>query len=298
MRWLPSLALAAAVASASAQSWTTNYASYGQLIVTQFITAPFPHPSRAAGHWYKDKFFPADKHYSDRTVAIFRPREFRATGPVDVVVHFHGWGNSVAGTLQRFAVIEQFTASRRNAILVVPEGPREASDSAGGKLEDPGGFARFTTELEGALSQLAGLPTNTTLGRIILSGHSGGYRVMAAILERGGSRAPVREAWLFDALYAETDKFLAWAERSPGRLLNIYTDHGGTRDDSEAMMKLLSDRGIKFLKTEDALATRDELATNRFVFLHTDLSHNDVFARRQTFQLFLERSCLAAYPPK
>jgi hypothetical protein len=298
MRWLPSLALAAAVASASAQSWTTNYASYGQLIVTQFITAPFPHPSRAAGHWYKDKFFPADKHYSDRTVAIFRPREFRATGPVDVVVHFHGWGNSVAGTVQRFAVIEQFTASRRNAILVVPEGPREASDSAGGKLEDPGGFARFTTELEGALSQLAGLPTNTTLGRIILSGHSGGYRVMAAILERGGSRAPVREAWLFDALYAETDKFLAWAERSPGRLLNIYTDHGGTRDDSEAMMKLLSDRGIKFLKTEDALATRDELATNRFVFLHTDLSHNDVFARRQTFQLFLETSCLAAYPPK
>ena len=65
---------------------------------------------------------------------------------------------------------------------------------------------------------------------------------MAAILDRGGLTAQIQEVWLFDALYAEADKFLAWADKSPGRLLNIYTDGGGTKDDAEVMMKLLKAR--------------------------------------------------------
>ena len=38
-----------------------------QPIITQFLSAPFPHASRADGYKYKDEFFPADKHYSDGT---------------------------------------------------------------------------------------------------------------------------------------------------------------------------------------------------------------------------------------
>jgi len=45
---------------------------------------------------------------------------------------------------------------------------------------------------------------------IILSGHCGGYRVISAILDRGGRSAHVKEVWLFDALYAESDRFLMW----------------------------------------------------------------------------------------
>jgi len=284
--------------STCGQNWETNYAGYGRLIVTQFVGAPFPHPSRAEGHTYKDKFFPAEKHYRDSTVAIFIPRSFRPVGPVDVVVHFHGWGNSVTGALQQYDLIGQFVASGRNAVLVVPEGPRDASDSSGGKLEDADGFARFIVELRATLAAAGRLGTNVSIGRIILSGHSGGYRVMAAIVDRGGLTSQIQEVWLFDALYADADKFLAWADKSPGRLLNIYTDGGGTKDGAEAMMKLLKERGTKFLAAEDAAVTSEELRTNHLVFLHTDLRHNDVLAKRKTFRQFLETSCLNSYPPK
>lgn len=46
------------------------------------------------------------------------------------------------------------------------------------------------------------------------------------------------------------------------------------------------------LATEDT-ALGAELQTNRFIFLHTDLAHNDVVAKRRTFQKFLETSRLS-----
>jgi hypothetical protein len=294
MKTIASLLLLIAVPlNGTADSFDPAYAQHGQLIVTQFVSAPFPHPSRAEGRKYKDQFFPADKHYADRTVALFLPKGFRATERVDFVVHFHGWHNTVAGTLRQFQLIEQLVASGRNAVLIVPEGPHNAPDSAGGKLEDPDGFQRFMAEAVATLrTQSVLTQSDFTLGDIILSGHSGGYKVMAAILDRGGLTPNVKEVWLFDALYAETDKFLAWADRRQGRLINIYTDGGGTKDDSEAMMAVLRQRGRDFLATEEATVTAEALRTNTLVFLHTDLGHNDVLAKRKEFELFLRTSCL------
>lgn len=276
-----------------ADSFGDSYAPHGQLILTQFVSAPFPHPARAGGHKYKDKEYPAAKHYSDSTVAIFVPSGFSETDRVDFVIHFHGWYNTVAGTLKTFRLAEQFIASGKNAVLVLPEGPVNAPDSFGGKLEDPEGFKRFMAELTSALKQRGVFKQGFTVGNIILSGHSGGYRVISAIVDRGGLSANVKEVWLFDALYAETEKFLAWSMRKQGRLLNLYTDKGGTKDDSEAMMELLKQRGTPFLAAEEAKLTPDELRTNNLVFIHTDLGHNDVVAKRDQFQLFLKTSLLA-----
>lgn len=284
------LATAMALSAAPLAQSDTNY---GQLIMTQFVTAPFPHSSRAEGRKYKDQFFPAAKHYADSTVALFVPKGFRETGRVDFVIHFHGWNNTVAGTLHQYQLIEQLIASGKNAVLIVPEGPHNAPDSAGGKLEDPDGFKRFMAEAVAALrSQSMLTQKDFTMGDIILSGHSGGYKVMAAILDHGGLTPSVKEVWLFDALYADTDKYLAWADRNQGRLVNIYTDHGGTKDDSEAMMESLKKRGSVFLATEETKATPEELKTNRLVFLHTDLTHNDVLTKRNEFSQFLKTSCL------
>lgn len=293
MALIPILLLAAHTATA-ADTLEQSYAAFGQLIVTQFVTAPFPHPARAEGHKYKDKSYPAKDHYSDSTVAIFIPVGFRETGQIDFVVHFHGWNNTVAGTLQSFKLIEQLVESGRNAVLVVPEGPHNAPDSFGGKLEDEGGFQQFMDEAAATLRRQSTLKQKDfAVGNILLSGHSGGYRVISAILDRGGLTSKVREVWLFDALYAEIDKFLAWWDQERGRLLNIYTDTGGTKDDSEAMMELLKRRGTRFLSAEEAKVTVEELRNGRLVFLHTDLGHNDVLEKRKTFGLFLKTSCLA-----
>lgn len=265
----------------------------GQLIVTQFVSAPFPHASRVEGRTYKETFFPADKHYADSTVAIFIPKDFCARAQNDFVIHFHGWRNTVAGTLTQYKLAEQLIASGKNAILIVPEGPRNAPDSSGGKLEDPDGFKRFMAETLALLKQRDVLETNASIGNIILSGHSGGYQVMSSIVAHGGLTAQVREVWLFDGLYAQSEKFLAWADQTGGRLLNIYTDGGGTKVRTEEMMAMLKQQGKALLATTDQAVTTTELQTNRLVFLHTDLLHNEVVEKRKTFQLFLETSCLS-----
>jgi hypothetical protein len=267
-----------------------------QTLFTQFLSAPFPHASRADGHKYKDEFFPADKHYADSTVAMFVPGGFDDKGLVDFVIHFHGWRNTVGSTLEQFNLTNQFTASGRNAILIVPEGPRNAPDSSGGKLEDPDGFKRFMDEAVAVLKRRGVIKTNSTVGKIILSGHSGGYKVMSSIVERGGIADRIREVWLFDGLYGQGEKFLAWSQKPNGRLLNIYTDNGGTKTRTEEMMAELREHKEIFLATTDMAVTLSELTTNRFVFLHSDMTHNDVIMKRRTFQKFLETSCLEKLP--
>ncbi len=290
--------LATAAPLLAGESLEQTYAAQGRLIVTQFGSAPFPHPGRAEGHKYKDKLYPAKEHYSDSTVAIFIPKGFRETGRVDFVIHFHGWNNTVAGTLSSFKLIEQLVASGKNAVLVVPEGPHNAPDSFGGKLEDRDGFKNFMAEVVTTLQAQGGFrQKDFSVGRLTLSGHSGGYRVISGILDRGGLPKNADEVWLFDALYAETDKFLAWSDRHHGRLLNIYTDHGGTKDDSEAMMELLKKRGTPFLAVEEAKVTAGDLKTNQLIFIHTDLPHNDVVEKRKEFALFLKTSLLDDLKP-
>ena len=270
-----------------------EYAPYGHLIVTQLTNAPFPHPARAEGHTYHGELYSAKEHYSDSTVAIFVPKHFKPADKVDFVVHFHGWRHTVAGTLEEYRLIQQFAASGKNAVLIVPQGPYNAPDSFGGKLEDTNGFKNFMMEAVATLKSSGVLAqTNFEIGNIILSGHSGGYHVMAAILDHGGLSQNIQEAWLFDALYGNTENFTAWQKRENGRLLDIYTDHGGTEGETSNLMATLKTGGVGFFFNEDTNATPQELQTNQLVFLHSDLPHGDVVAKRGTFREFLESSCL------
>ena len=295
MRILPLLLVAGLALSGPAQH--LGYASYGELIITQLASAPFPHPKRAEGHQYKDQFFSAKDHYADSSVAIFIPKGFRETGAIDFVVHFHGWQNEITNVLRQYQLAEQFVESGRNAVLVVPQGPRNASDSFGGKLEDPDGFRRFMEEVAATLREKSALKKKDfALGRIILSGHSGGYQVISSILDRGGLTDHVKEVWLFDALYAQADKFLAWFNGGQGRLLNIYTENGGTKRETEVMMAGFKQRGTPFFAGKESELKPDDLRTNKLAFLYTALGHNDVVAKHKTFREFLKTSCLERRP--
>lgn len=286
-------ATATARATEDLTALATNFAPLGRLIVTQFVTAPFPHPARAEGHKYHDEFFSAAEHYSDSTVTMFVPKNFRAADKIDFVVHFHGWRNTVAGTLEQFKLVKQLCASGKNAILIVPEGPRNAADSFGGKLEDTNGFAAFMNEAVEKLRASGALAkTNFAVGSIILSGHSGGYHVMAAIVDHGGLAEKIREVWLFDALYGGTEKFVAWQKNQNGRLLDIYTDHGGTKEETQKLIAAYQTKGASLFAGEDTNASPENLRTNNIVFLHTDMVHDDVVAKPKTFEQFLQTSCL------
>jgi hypothetical protein len=293
MKTLFLLLLGCAVLPMRGATLPERYAGSGELIVTQLTSAPFPHPKRAEGHTYQKKLYPATEHYMDNTVAIFIPKGFRETGQVDFVVHFHGWKNTVEGVLGQYKLIEQLVDSGRNAVLVVPQGPRNAPDSFGGKLEDPDGFKRFMAEVVGTLRQQSALKKKDfAIGQIVLSGHSGGYEVISAIVDRGGLTDHVREVWLFDALYAQTDKFLAWIDKHLGRFVDLYTEHGGTKAETEKLVALLKQRGTAYFAGIEGEAKPVDLQTNKLVFLYTELPHNDVVHKRQEFRDFLKTSCL------
>jgi hypothetical protein len=280
------------VALAACNTLPQRYASHSELIITQLSSAPFPHPSRAEGHKYQGQLYPAKEHYSDNTVAIFIPKGFRETGQIDFIVHFHGWKNNVEGVLGQYKLTEQLMESGRNAILVVPQGPLNAPDSFGGKLEDPDGFKRFMADVVDTLRQKLDLKKKDfSLGQIVLSGHSGGYQVIASILDRGGLTDHVREVWLFDALYAQADKFLAWIDKRQGRFIDLYTEHGGTKAKTEQLMATLKQSGTAFFAGKEGEAKPVDLQTSKLVFLYTDLPHNDVVHKRQEFREFLKTSC-------
>ena len=270
-------------------------AGRGELIIKEFASAPFPHPLRANGHKYGDTMFSAAEHYNDSHVGIFIPKGFKVGSKIDFVVHFHGWRHNVTNTFEHYKLIQQFVDSKRNAILIVPQGPFDAPDSFDGKLEDPNGFHRFMDEAMETLRKKDGFH-DAKIGDILLSGHSGGYQVISSIVAVGGLTDHVKEVWLFDALYARTEKYMAWFDHSKGRFLDIYTEHGGTKGETEALMKQEKEKSAPFFAGKEAEATAAVLSKNRMVFMFSDLPHDEVMQAHSMFQKFLETSCLKPIP--
>jgi len=263
------------------------------IIATNFASAPFPHPERAEGHQHNNDFFSAPEHYQDSTVALYVPPSFRSGSKIDFVVHFHGWNNNVTNVLQKYHLLDQFAASKRNAILIVPQGPRNADDSFGGKLEDPGGFARFMDEAMRTLRE-RGVIGDAKIGNIILCGHSGGYEVISSVVACGGLTDHVREIWLFDALYAHAERFALWFDHHPGRFIDLYTEHGGTKAESENLMTALRENNVSFFAGTEGAAMLPDSLRNHLVFLSSELPHDEVLQSHRTFQTFLETSSLKA----
>ena len=291
--FLPIL-LAGFAVVAVAETPQEKYAALGRLIMVKLDSAPFPHPSRAEGHKYQNQQYDAATHYSDNTVGIFVPKGFHASGKVDFVVHFHGWRNHVENVLSRYQLPQQFAESGRNAILVVPQGPYDAPDSSGGKLENPDGFKRFMNDVMAVLRK-EGVIGSEPMGDIILSGHSGGYKVMSAIVSRGGLEEKVKEVWLFDALYAGTEEFMGWFKRFPDRrMIMIYTLHGGTKEETEKLMASLKDAKppVPFLSKKEAEISDHDLKDNHLIFIYTDLEHDQVPFEHHAFRDYLKTSGL------
>lgn len=280
-----------AAGAAAAQPLTERYADIGTMIVTTSDHTMFPHPKRPQGHTYEGKAYPADVHYSDRTVAIFVPKGFRAGVATNLVFYFHGWRNSVDDTLAKFRVAEQLAASGVNAVLVLAEGPKNAPDSFGGKLEETGVFSSLVSDVLSTL-KARGVIANTKPGSIVLAGHSGAYRVMAFILTRGGLTANISEVYLFDALYGQSEKYAHWIDRFRGKLVDIYTADGGTRDQSLDLMDDLRAWSIPFVAVAESAVTQDLLRKNRLVFIDSALEHNDVVAKNEQLRAYLSASAL------
>lgn len=285
---LVSIGLTAAV---TAQSLIERYAHLGVMHVPSFSSSPFPHPKRAVGHSYGDRTFPAEWHYSDSSVAIFMPKGFVPHNTVDFVIYFHGWNNSIDSACAQFRLIEQFSEAGTNAIFVLPEGPKNAPDSFGGRMEEKDGLKNLIADVLKYL-KIKNTISSATAGNIVLAGHSGAYRVIAFCLMRGGLTPNISDVIVFDALYGHTEKYAYWIDHFDGRFINIYTNDGGTKNETENLMTDLDGWQIPYRMFEDTVVTKSDLKTNRAIFIHTELSHNEVIASKNQFRDFLSTSRL------
>ena len=254
-------------------------------ITYELNTAPFPHQDRADGYMRKGIHYSFEEHYSDSSVGVVIPLDYKKKNTVDLLIHFHGWGNSVDKCISKFALDEQLNESKRNMLLVVPEGPKFAPDSFNGKLCDEGGFKRFIDELLDSLKTDKIICTKK-IGRIILSGHSGGYYVMAHILRWGGYTEKISDVIIFDGLYWLEDDYLQWLIDYDGRLINIYTENGGTKDNTLIFMEMCDSVKIDYYIGETK--NLEEMPTDRILMLYSDLGHSDVMYKRENLLKILK----------
>ncbi|MBV9272190.1 MAG: hypothetical protein JO165_13935 [Candidatus Eremiobacteraeota bacterium] len=266
----------------------------GRTFVAPFASAPYPHASRAQGHTYQKQLFDAAQHYSNSDVAIFVPDGWHDTnGAVDLIVHFYGWRHDIAATLKTYRLREQLVASKRNAILIVPEGPTNAPDSGFGKLElDDGGFQRFIGDVLAWLNR-SGITQANRAGRIVLSAHSGGYGGAGGVLTRGGMNSAISDVILFDSAYGYYDAFANWAREPGHHILSIFTDDTSTGN--TVLMGMLQTASPNLFVWLADNMTLDRLATRAPTFiLTTTVAHDDLLQKFSWYALFLQTTALGA----
>ncbi len=249
----------------------------------------FPDTGRMKGHLYNDVLYNTADHYSDSSVIIITPKNFIAKKKVDMIFWFHGWNNNIDSALVRYGLSRQFAESGTNAVLVLAETAKDAPDSYGGKLEQENTFSKLVADVLQKLVSMHIISAKDSIGNVILAGHSGAYRVMANILQNGN--VPVNEVILFDALYADTDKFLTWLTAgNDHRFINIYTNDGGTFDETKDMMRQVKNLNVPADSLEEAGVTPGIIQNNKVIFIHTLHAHNDIIQHPDNFKLFIENT--------
>lgn len=284
-------AIAAFAACAVAPS-LARAAPSGRTFTPSLPSAPFPHASRAAGHDYDHVHYAADVAYADATVGIYVPPRFFGKQQLDMVVHFHGWNNHVSQVFDRYRLREQFDASGLNAVLVVPQGPKDAPDSGDGKLElDDGGLKRLLADVIAYLNA-QGVAAGREPGKVALTSHSGGYAGAGGSLLRGGVPT-ITDVILFDSAYGYFDAFADWANASPERhFLSLFT--ADTAFGNAALMAKMQAPTPNLFVRDAAVMTLAQLQTRAPTFVATSaVAHDELLQKYDWFAMFLETTALS-----
>ena len=222
---------------------------------------------------------------------VYLPKAFRPDGPLNLVVHYHGWSNCIendgeatnarcsSGGPVRTAhhLIPQMEASGANAALVLIEIHYDQSTSDDGRLAQAGFFRAMIDELLPKIGALAGRTyTEDDLDGIVLTSHSGGYQALAHTLSIGGLTQHVKQVVLLDSVYGFTSTFEAWAKAAPGkhRLAVVYTDGGGTEANAQKMAADAKGWGAPLLDDRTFATQLDAAFEAPLVFKRSALSHD------------------------
>jgi hypothetical protein len=216
-----------------------------------------------------------DMTYGDRRTLLAIPRGFDIQRPVAIIVFLHGnLANLARDVRDRQQVPRQVADSGLNAVLVAPQLARDAADSSSGRFWEPGLFAKYLNEAIDRLARLHGDPRARAAfeqAPVILAAYSGGYQPVAFGLAVGGIAERVRGIILFDALFAEYEKFADWTARHPQAFFfSAYSK--AARSEHAELQRLLGERGVKFQTT---LPARLAPGSVTLFSAGDDVKHND-----------------------
>lgn len=235
---------------------------------------------------YDGKTYSVNEHYNDSSAYIFIPDYFNKNKPFHFVIWFHGWNNNIDSALVQYKLQEQFYLAHLNAIFLFSEGPKNSPDSYGGKFEEADTFNYFMKDVVNFLLKEKCIDKNISFD-IIYGGHSGAYRVMSYLLLH--SKYNCKGILLFDALYGEQEKFAMYLQQhSFCKMINIYTDHGGTLENCLDFASSAKAWKWKYVIKEEDNFLSNDVKQNKIVFLHSNMQHNDVVSHNNNFQRFLE----------
>ena len=200
---------------------------------------------------YSSDVPPADRYPEE--VAIFAPASFSATeSPVkikDLILHLHGWlmpRDYLNGRLENFDdVLSEFKfdqileASGRNAFLVVPSSHGHC-DSFKSHLSPP---ARFSLFLKAIMNSLKLENTVESPLALTITGHSGAYTPIAAILDGSAIESDsvfsmIKEVDLLEATYGDEPSFASFALDPSKRFVSIFRPDTDTTDGSRIIWAL------------------------------------------------------------
>ena len=138
-------------------------------------------------------------------VHVWTPTGFHAD-TAGVVLYVHGYYTDVDAAWAEHRLGEQFAASGRNALFIVPEAPRGARPAV--NWPSLGALIRTVR---------ARLDMVRPGGPVIAFGHSGAYRTLISWLDYPA----LDQLVLLDAMYGEEDTFADWLRGSPARRMIV-----------------------------------------------------------------------------
>lgn len=131
----------------------------------------------------------------DGPVHVWKPRSYKAQS-ASVVVYLHGFYTDVDQAMREHRLVTQFRDSGKNALFVVPQTRSWRTDPL------------YWPTLDELLASVSRRLKLELPARVVLIGHSGGYRNIAQWLDD----ARVKQVVLVDGLYGNDVDFTKWLE--------------------------------------------------------------------------------------
>ncbi len=243
-------------------------------------SAPVRRPSETTASTTSSEAEAGGTHFRVETprgpVHVFRPPGYhRATA--GVVIYVHGYYVNVDQAWHEHGLGEQFAASRRNALFIVPEAPQSGTENSP--------WTRLSTLVARACR---GARLQVPPGPWVVVGHSAAYRTIVRWLKE----PEIRHVVLVDALYGNEASFRRWLDGTRAHKMTMIVK--GTTKWAEPFAASLP-YTVRAPRVPAELGELSPAARSaKLLYLSSQIGHFELITERKVLPVILGRTGLPA----